>query len=69
MGITVMRHGEHVNKSVVSMDCKNSFSNGWHKFLVRFEAILNLTGIMKTRLWAWHGCWCQTGWSEYFTIC
>jgi len=24
MGITVMRHGEHVNKSVVSMDCKTA---------------------------------------------
>jgi len=21
------------------------------------------------QFWAWHGCWCQTGQSEYFTIC
>jgi len=21
------------------------------------------------QFWAWHGCWWQTGWSEYFTIC
>jgi len=20
-------------------------------------------------LWTWHGCWCQTGWSEYFKNC
>ncbi len=20
-------------------------------------------------LWTWNGCWCQTGWSEYFTNC
>jgi len=21
------------------------------------------------QFWAWHGCWCQMGQSEYFTIC
>jgi len=21
------------------------------------------------QFWAWYGCWCQTGRSEYFTIC
>lgn len=48
MGITMMRHGEHVNKSVVSLDCKTA--SLVDKSLVRLDAILNLTGIMKTRL-------------------
>jgi len=20
-------------------------------------------------LWTWHGCWCQTGWCQYFRKC
>ncbi len=23
----------------------------------------------ERRLWTWHGCWCQTGWFEYFRNC